>query len=180
MQVFRIGTYRDKSQGQKDHANHGQDADIVSLLDGPSTLLDGTSAEELIPQVFDLLAGTGVLLENFTKFLHNFVELTAQVGHMLTIGGSISSLWRRMRPQSCVGAGPEAVSKGLVVGVHHGPDAVINHGQGVVRPKVASNVSEVLVLKEELVTQLGVKHELGLSLVSRGSAEIEEGKLQEE
>lgn len=64
-----------------------------------------------------------------------------------------------------MGACPEVVGEVVKVGGDHVLDAVVDDGEGVVGPKVAANVGEVLVFEEELVTEAGVEHELGLVAV---------------
>lgn len=82
-----------------------------------------------------------------------------------------------MGPEDRVVPGPEVVGEGVEVGAHHGLDARVDDGEGVVGPEVAPDVGEVLVFEEELVTEAAVEHELGLRAIRtryRGVEEEEE------
>lgn len=169
---------RDKGEGQEDHGDHGQDLNVVALVDGAARLLDGGAAEELVAQVFDFLARALVALDYGRNVGHGLFELGAQRAHGLPVvsggggggGGVVRGVFggeRGVRPEQRVRAGPELRGKGVCVGGDHGGEAGVDDGEGVVGPKVAANVGKVLVLKEELVAQAMVKYELRLAIVSR-------------
>src|SRR4051794_26493990 len=67
-------------------------------------------------------------------------------------------------------ASPELLGKGVSVGCSHGFDAVVDDAERIIRPEIPARVSEDAVLKQELIAQLGVEHELALcaSLLASG------------
>lgn len=67
-----------------------------------------------------------------------------------------------MWPEDGVGAVPELVGEVVVVGGHHGFDAGVDDGEGVVSPEVSANVGEVFVFEEEFVAEATIKHEASL------------------
>lgn len=157
-----VGTYCDKRQGQEDHANHGQNANVIALVDGSAALFDRTSAKELVAEIFNLLSCALITLKNFSKLADDLVELGAKQAHTSTIFGTFGGIWGRMRPEQWVVAGPEIVIEGVDVGSHHSLDARVDDRESVVGPKISPNISKVFVLEEELVAKPGIKHKLGL------------------
>lgn len=160
-------SYCNESERQENHANHGENADVVSLIDGTSAFFNGASAEELVTQVFNLLAGAFVSLEYLGEFVDSLVEITTEQAHGVGVGDAFGGRWGGMWPEDAVGAVPEFVGEVVVVGGYHGFDSGVDDGERVVGPEISANVGEVFVFEEELVAQTAVKHEAGLGLLVR-------------
>lgn len=153
----------DKGERQEDHADHGEDLDVVALVNGAAGLLDGAPAEELVAQVLNLLARALVALEDGGDVRDDLFQLGAELRHGLAVGEGLGRGGRgRVRPEQGVRAGPELGGEDVGVGGDHGGEAGVDDGEGVVGPKVPTNVGEVLVLKQELVAEAAIKHEFGL------------------
>lgn len=78
-------TYRDERQRKENHTDHGQNPNIITLLNRPPALLNRTTAEQLIPQVLNLLPRPLISVKNIAQVLDDLFELLAQNGHVVAV-----------------------------------------------------------------------------------------------
>lgn len=80
-----VRTYHNERRGQEDHARAGEDADIVTLVDRPPALPDGRSAEELIPEILNLLPRPLIPLQHLSQLTDSLLQLSSHRPHLLSV-----------------------------------------------------------------------------------------------
>jgi hypothetical protein len=72
------GAYGDKGQGQENHAAERQDPNVVTLINSPTRLLDGTAAEELLAKAMDFLPRNLVSFLDLSQLPQDSLEFVSQ------------------------------------------------------------------------------------------------------
>lgn len=78
-------TYCDECQRKENHTDHGQDPNIITLLNRPPALLNRATAEQLIPQVLNLLPRPLIPVKHIAQVLDDLFEVLAQNGHVVAV-----------------------------------------------------------------------------------------------
>lgn len=159
-------TYRDESQGQEDHTDHGESPDVVSTIDGSPALFNRATAEKLFSQVLNLFSCSLVHLPHVVQIVDNLLQLATKEGHLGSVGVTLLAVGGRVRPEIRVAARPEIFSKGVLVGCNHRFDTSVDDGKSVVGPEVPANIRKVLIFKEKLVSKASVEHKVRLNIQS--------------